>query len=110
MIDNLTIGWKALTAAGTAMIAIIGGSWGLFEYEAHKAAERQLNSDNIEVVASSVQRLKDNQQLERWAQLNTLRRKVGLGLRQYKEWCILGQKLFENFRCPPYDSRRPRND
>ena len=94
----------------TAIISVGVVLWGGFTYIGDIEANIAKNADDIEIAGKSIQTIQDQQKLARWAYLNTLRREAGLGLRQYKEWCLLGKKLFEDFNCPPWDRRRPRSD
>lgn len=110
MITKLTEGWQAITAAGTAILAIAAGTWGVAEYEANKAEQRERNSYEIEVVASAVQQLRTEADMNRWLYLRNLRKKVGLGPNQHKEYCFLGTKLFGDFKCPIYEGRKQRSD
>jgi len=110
MFKKLQDGWIMITSGLAAVLAVVGSAWGVFQYEQTKAEERTQNSEEIEIVGNAVQQLKASSDMTRWLYLRKLRKEIGLGANQHREYCYLGAQLFKSFDCPVYDGRRPRGD
>ena len=98
-----------IVAAGTAF-----GGYQIYDDTNIEAlpldAQVRQNADDIEVAGQAIQRLEDSEDEAEWLNLNTRRGKIGLTIKEYRHWCALGKKLFADFDCPTYDTKRPRND
>lgn len=102
--EKLIDTWKGIGV----IIAVIAGGTGIaisdIEFGEDNTKLMMLISKNTEAIESLTLRLdkmSNEQGLERWNKLNAKRRDRGLPIEEYQEFCRLGSRLFVGFSCPP---------
>ena len=105
--EHITQSWKAISAGIGGIVMAGGVAFGGMEYTDTKDVDLHARVDaaeeKLEVVASAVERIKNNSDLAKWQYFNDKSKVFGLSLEEYQEFCALGNKLFAGYICPPYD-------